>query len=384
MKREYEQEKLHRMSGTQDWYDKAGRNPLAEPGFTPQLMARIEQAAEGRSSGKSGQRQRVGRTLGLGGLAVMLLFGALIWPFGEWSNGDSAGLLAALFHPSGAAAVQPSASTSALPSAASSASLKSYNPPPGAAEFELGGIKYYMPLPVNRDKTRALAVETNAGIVWSPPPPMVDYLKPGYTHNTEPYILYLSPKGQPELSESTAKRLYAFPLYAGGSQTYYQLSAIYAGGDYVIMSSNTFTLGKQKNRTIEKLSIVDVKAVAAGETAVPRELYDFGSQSYDLSVYRSYIAFDQVNEDMLLVYYTKNGNNSYDAHGILYDLTAGGIQNVNSKIGINVQGRQQTATYEVSGKRHEADVALLLGEQWYFDWVYEEYGQKIDATTFNK
>lgn len=86
MKREYGDEQVHVMSGTKDWYDKAGRNPLAEPGFTPQLMARIEQAAEKRSSGKSGQRQRFGRIAGLGGLAAVLLFGVLLWPFGQWGT----------------------------------------------------------------------------------------------------------------------------------------------------------------------------------------------------------------------------------------------------------------------------------------------------------
>ena len=62
MKREDGNEQIQVMSGTQDWYDKAGRNPLAEPGFTPQLMAKIEQAAEERSSGK--------RSLSFGRIAV--------------------------------------------------------------------------------------------------------------------------------------------------------------------------------------------------------------------------------------------------------------------------------------------------------------------------
>lgn len=84
MKKEYGDEQVQVMSGTQDWYGKAGRNPLAEPGFTPQLMAKIEQAAEERSAGK--RSLRFGRIAGLGGLAAVLLFGVLLWPFGQWGT----------------------------------------------------------------------------------------------------------------------------------------------------------------------------------------------------------------------------------------------------------------------------------------------------------
>jgi hypothetical protein len=354
------------MSGTQDWYDKAGRNPLSEPGFTPQLMARIEQAAEKRSSEKSGQRHRFGRIAGFSGLAAVLLFGVLLWPFGEWGKGNPAGGLAAIFNRnSGAAAVQPLASPSASPSAASSASPQSYNPPLGSAEFELGGVKYYMPLPSNRDKERAFAADTTAGIVWSPPPPMVNYSKPAYTHPTEPYTLYLSPKGQPELSEATAKRIYSFPLYAGGSQTYYELDgALYPGGDYIIMISNTITLGKtgSARSTPYTLSTLNVAAAAAGEPVTPVNLLTL---SNEYSVYKSYLAFDNINNDMLLVYYSDNGHEGYKEHARLYNLATGEMQNVSSKIQIEVQGVEQTATYEIKGKRHQAGLGLLLGEYWY-------------------
>lgn len=36
MKTRQEKEQVKVMSGEKDWYKQAGRNPLAEPGFTPQ------------------------------------------------------------------------------------------------------------------------------------------------------------------------------------------------------------------------------------------------------------------------------------------------------------------------------------------------------------
>ncbi|MBP2111878.1 hypothetical protein [Paenibacillus silagei] len=381
MKTKQEKEQVKVMSGEKDWYKQAGRYPLAEPGFTPQLMARIEEATAEGSSGKSGLRRPFGRVAALGGLAAILLLVTLIWPFGPGAGLDPAGRLAAVFKPgSGAAVVQPSAS----PNAASSASPQSYSPPVGSAEFELGGMKYYMPLPMNRDKSRARAVETNAGIVWSPPPPMVNYSKPKYTHPTEPYTLYLSPIGQSELSEATAKRIYTLPLYAGGSQRYYELTGICDGGDYVVLGIGTITLGKGIGMTPEKLSVLNLKSAAAGETVTPQELLDLSSLDDKYTVYRSFIAFDKFNSEMLLVYYTKNGNNGYDMHGALYDLATGAVQNISSKIGINVQGQQQTAIYEVNGKKRKADIVLLLGQQWYYEWFYQEHGQQIDPAKTGK
>lgn len=362
MKREDGDEQVQVMSGTKDWYDKAGRSPFTEPGFTPQLMARIEQAAEERTPGKIVHLHRVSRVAGLGGLTAVLLFAVLLWPFGAWGNSHSMGQLSSMFKTSsGAAVVQPSAS----PAATSSTSQQSYNPPLGSAEFELGGVKYYMPMSSDRNKELARAVETNAGIVWSPPPPVVNYSKPGYTHPTEPFALYLSPKGQPELSVASAKRIYTFPLYAGGSQSYYELGEIYAGGDYVVMISGTFTLGKNGTRTPAKFSAVNVTAAAAGETVTPVELLTVKNEYFE---YKSYVAIDRVNEDMLLVYYSDNGHNGYNVHGRLYDVATGEVQNVDSKISMDIQGRQQTAAYEVNGEKRQADVALLLGQQWYPDW----------------
>lgn len=385
MKTRYEDEQVKVMSGEKDWYKRAGRNPLVEPGFTPQLMARIEEAANETSTRTSGLHRRFSRMAALGGLAAILLLGALVWLFGPGAGLDPSGGLAAVFKPSsGAAAVMSSASPSAPQNAASSALPQAYNPPVGSAEFEIGGMKYYMPLPMNRDKTRARAVETNAGIVWSPPPPMVNYSKPKYTHPTEPYTLYLSPKGQPELSEATAKRIYTLPLYAGGSQRYYELTGICDGGDYVVLAIGTITLGKGIGRTPEKLSVLNLKSAAAGETVTPQELLDLSSLSTEFSNYRSFVAFDKLNSEMLLVYYSKNNNNGYDVHSSLYDIATGATMDVGSKIGIDVQGLQYTANYEVNGKKRSAELILYLGQQWYYEWYYNQYGQQIDPAKTGK
>jgi hypothetical protein len=87
--------------------------------------------------------------------------------------------------------------------------------------------------------------------------------------------------------------------------------------------------------------------------------------SNEYSVYKSYLAFDNINNDMLLVYYSDNGHEGYKEHARLYNLATGEMQNVSSKIQIEVQGVEQTATYEIKGKRHQAGLGLLLGEYWY-------------------
>lgn len=373
MNTRHEDEQVKVMSGANDWYKQAGRNPLKGPGFTPQLMERIEQAAAAGTPARSGQGRRFGRAAGLGALSALLLLGVLVWPFGPGAGLDPAGRLAAVLgQGSGAAVVQPSASPSA-----SSASPQSYIPPAGSAEFKLGGMKYYMPLPMNRDKERARAIETSAGIVWSPPPPMVNYSKPKYTHPTEPYTLYLSPKGQTELSEATAKRIYTLPLYAGGSQRYYELTGITDGGNYIVLGISTFTLGKGLGMTPEKVSVLNLKAAAAGESVTLHDLLDLSSLGKEYSNYRSFGAFDKVQSEMLLVSYNNNNGKGYEAHGTLHDITTGATRNVVSKIGIDIEGVNWIATYEVDGKKRKADIALFMGEEWYYEWYYEQTGQRL-------
>lgn len=386
MKKEYGDEQVQMMSGTQDWYGKAGRNPLAEPGFTPQLMARIEQAAEEGAPLKNGWR--FGRALGLGGMAAVLLFGVILWPSGQWDQVDPVAQLAAIFNPSsGAAAVQPLAS----PAAASSASPQGLGLYKISAEFELGGLKYYMPLPLDRNKGAAMAVETSAGIVWSPPPPMVDYLKPKYTHNTEPYILYLTPKGHLELSADSARRIYNFPLYAGGAQSYYSLGGLIGAGDYLIFSSSSYSIGEKQKRSSPKLFVMDVRQAAEEEIPVPRELLTM-DESYQ--VYKSFMALNPEKAELLVVYYTDDGKGGYTQQNKLYDIATGNVQVLTGKITTEEQERPSMmhygeltlnsiepgtiVHYEVKGEKRSTEVGMKTGQQWFYDWWYEEHGQVID------
>ncbi|MEK3837574.1 hypothetical protein [Paenibacillus sp. FSL R7-0128] len=386
MKTKQEQEQVKVMSGEKDWYKQAGRNPLTEPGFTPQLMARIEEAAAEGSSGKSGLRRPFGRVAALGGLAAILLLVTLIWPFGPGAGLDPAGRLAAVFKPgSGAAVVQPSASPQGL-------GLYMIS-----AEFELGGLKYYMPLPLDRNKSAAMAVETSAGIVWSPPPPMVDYLKPKYTHNTEPYTLYLTPKGHAELSAESAQRLYVFPLYAGGAQSYLSLGGLLGAGDYLLFFSGSYNVGENQKRSGAKLFVMDVRAAAEGKTAVPRELL-VAEESYQL--YKSFMAVNPDKAELLIVYYTDDGRGGYTQHNKLYDIATGSAQVLSGEITtenverpsklhygeltLDSKDLMTIVHYEVNGEQRSTKVDMKTGNQWFYDWWYEEYGVKIDASSIEK
>ncbi|MEK5463876.1 hypothetical protein MKY64_02620 [Paenibacillus sp. FSL R7-0210] len=390
MKTRQEKEQVKVMSGEKDWYKQAGRNPLAEPGFTPQLMARIEEAAAEGSSGKSGLRRPFGRVAAFGGLAAILLLVTLIWPFGPGAGLDPAGRLAAVFKPgSGAAVVTPSASPSAPPQGLGLYMI--------SAEFELGGLKYYMPLPLDRNKSAAMAVETSAGIVWSPPPPMVDNLKPKYTHNTEPYTLYLTPKGHAELSADSAQRLYVFPLYAGGAQSYLSLGSLFGAGDYLLFSSSSYKIGENQKRSGAKLYVMDVRQAGEGKIPVPRELLTL-DESY--KVYKSFMALNSEKAELLVVYYTEDGRGGYTQHNKLYDIATGNAQELSGEItteNVEVVSKihygeltvdsKDPATivhYEVNGEQRSTEVDMKSGDQWFYDWWYEEYGVKIDASSIKK
>ncbi|OKP78441.1 hypothetical protein A3844_05080 [Paenibacillus helianthi] len=371
------------MTGAKDWYTKAGRSPFAEDGFTPELMARIEAAAGSKGEAKS--KFRSGKNLGLTCLAALMVLGVLIWPLG--GKGNVAGQLSSLWEKTTGAAVQPTPS----PSAASQGLGLNMS----SAEFEIGGLKYYMPMPLDRNKSRAFAVETSAGIVWSPPPPMVDYMKPKYTHNTEPYTLYLTPKGHSELSAATAKRIYTFPLYAGGAQTYFDLGYIYGAGDYLLFSHSTYTLGAERVPNTGKFSIIDIRKAEAGELIVPRELLAFDS-SFTLSLYYSFMAIDPDREEVLLVNYTEDGKDGYTQHSKLLDIATGKSQVLtgtitmekkerpakihNSAIAMDTHEDYFVAHYEVKGEERTVAINIRSGQQWFYDWWYKEYGQKIEPS----
>lgn len=376
---------------TPKWVREAGRRPFQKDGFTPELMARIELAAEKRPV--AGRRFLSLKSFSIAGLSAVLLFGILIWPLGGLSKAGYTGEIASLFKDPTSAAVQPSASPSASPSSASQG-LGLYM---SSAEFELGGQKYYMPMPLDRDKDRAKAVETPLGIVWSPPPPMTDYLKPKYTHNTEPYELYLTPKGHSKLSADSAKRLYTFPLYVGGAQTYFALGSIFSAGNYLVFTNGSYTLGKERTVNGAELSAINLKKVDAGEKVIPVKILTFTSSAY--STHRSFIASDHEREELLMVDYTEDGGGGYIQQAKLYDFAKGktqiltGIVTTEKKtrpakliygeLAVDSEEDYYVAHFEVNGEKRMIEINVLTGQQWYADWYLEEYGEKYDPSKFS-
>ncbi|SET67339.1 hypothetical protein [Paenibacillus sp. NFR01] len=342
------------MSSDKDWYEKAGRMPLQEKGFSPELMCKIVLAEE--NGARTGHRRfgwKIGRALALGSCLAAVLAVLIIWPFGE--GGAPAG------NNTGAAAVQPSTAPVAQPGK----SANKYNPPPGSAEFEIDGQKYYMPLPSDREQARATAVKTSAGIVWSSPPPVADYLKPGYTHPTEPYSLYLSPAGQPELSADTAQRVYTYPLYAGSAQTFNVLGYLGGAKDYLLIANVTYTIGEKATYGDVVLSVMNIADFAAGKNVKPEPLVTLDSHwQKELRTYRSLIGLDKEHEEMVFVTYTKEPGAAYTPKVTLFDLGTGVSREIESIVQVEMQGIHGTAVFEVDGEKRSADVEMLTGEAW--------------------
>jgi hypothetical protein len=343
------------MIGQTDWYAQAGKRPFVEDGFTPELMVRIEQAAVLKN--KSHKRYRINKSMLLTSVAMILLIGALNLPIGVWKNQG----------PVQSSSVQSQAS-GILPTSSPATDDNAFEPPVGSALFEISGKKYYMPLPLDRNKERAYAVETTAGIVWSPPPPMVDYKKPKYTHPTEPSTLYLSSKDQTELSASSATRIYTFPLYAGGASTYYYLDGIREAGGYVLLFTHKRTLGADRFE-YAKMSTFDVEKAAAGETVVPKELTSFDDT---LLNYKSIIAVDKKHEQLVLSYLEYAGDKNYQDKTVLYDLETLSIRTLASTIGFReINGEALTMNYEVEGLLRKADILSKIGFGWLDEgWAY--------------
>ncbi|WP_449602488.1 hypothetical protein [Paenibacillus sp. Marseille-Q9583] len=352
------------MIGQTDWYAQAGKKPFIEDGFTPELMIQIEQAATLKN--KNHRRYRINKSVLLTSVAMILLIGALNLPIGAWKSHG----------PVQSSSVQSQAA-GILPSSAPATNDKALEPPTSPAEFEISGKRYYMPLPMSRDKSKAYAVETTAGILWSPPPPMVDYKKPKYTHPTEPYSLYLSSKDQTELLASSATRIYTFPLYAGSASTYQYLGGIYGAGDYILFSSYQKTLGVGMYEE-GKLSTLNVKKAAAGETVVPIDL-----KSLDITIldYKSIIAVDKENEQLIFSYLEYPVDKTYQDKTVLYDLETLSIQTPASAIGFKeIKGDALTMDYKVDGELYKADIIAKSGMGWLDEnWAFlsEEQQNKL-------
>jgi hypothetical protein len=337
------------MVGQTDWYVEAGRGPFCEDGFTPELMNRIEHAAALKATGHRGFR--FNKNIVLTSLAMVLLIGALTFPLGEKKGVQ---VNSPIGH-SQAAGV-------AIPSSSPAATAEAFDPPIGSVLFDFSGKKYYMPLPPIRDKDRALAAETSEGIIWSPPPPMVNYSKPAYTHPTEPFTLYLSSKDQPELSVTTATRLYTFPLYVGSASTYRYLNGVVGAGDYVLLSTYQRTLGSETG-VYGTYSSFNVKKALAGETVVPKEF----TTSFDIALldYKSIMAVDKEREQLVFSYLEYDGNKVHDNKTVLYDLDTLSIVKLASTIGFKeIKGDALTMDYRLDGELRKADIIGKGGLGW--------------------
>ncbi|WP_151735940.1 hypothetical protein [Paenibacillus tengchongensis] len=350
MRKETHEERQQMTPGEQEWYFKAGQRPFAEDGFTPELMTRIGLEAESRSTGAGIKSHKSMRGFAVAGLAAVLLLGILISPLGEWKRESGPAMLTAI--------PAPGSAVEEAPSAQAAASAQDDGFPPGSAPFEMDGQQYYMPLPLNRDKSRALAVETSAGIVWSPPPPMVNYIKPKLMHNTEPYSIYLTPKGQAELSKDTAQRIYTFPLYAGGSNSYYLLDSFYGAGDYVVMFYGSYTIGDSGNYNGTKLAFIDVRHAAAGESAQLHDILDITGSFSDKP---SYIAVDKTMGSLLFVNYAEDIGHPNSMEAEILNLKTGTKRTVDQVSELKAPVLNAKIEYQLDGQKHNAEAVVYLG-----------------------
>ncbi|MNY70629.1 hypothetical protein D3C86_2088030 [compost metagenome] len=54
------------------------------------------------------------------------------------------------------------------------------------------------------------------------------------------------------------------------------------------------------------------------------------------------------------------------------------------ELSITTEEDYYVAHYEINGEKRTVDISMVTGEQWFYDWWYEEYGEKIDASTIKK
>ncbi|MDQ0192685.1 hypothetical protein [Paenibacillus wynnii] len=350
------EDKEHVMVGHTDWYRQAGRRPLREEGFTPELMQRIEAASvsphKGNARFSRGKRP-----------VFLLLASAFVICILIWQAGGINGLqtLIPKGHPLQKAAARPSSEPTVEPQV--------YSPPVGSAEFEFSGKKYYMPLPLDRDKRIAYAVETSQGILWSPAPHGVNYNKYLFFHPTEPRVLYLSSKENSELSATSATKVYSYPLFASDENTYNYVSGVFGVGDYAIVMSYSKTVGT-KASSKQILSVVDVRKVVPGGTVVPRELFTLDDPA--LNVYRSLTAIDKQHGEFIMLFSVADGEGGYGYKAVVYDFDSGQKHELNAQFQI----QESTVTYETDGEKRNIEIFIKTGEQWYLDWMNEEQNSR--------
>ncbi|MNC58758.1 hypothetical protein D3C75_1085120 [compost metagenome] len=114
--------------------------------------------------------------------------------------------------------------------------------------------------------------------------------------------------------------------------------------------------------------------------------------------YKSFMSIDLEHEELLLVYYTPGDNGKWIAHNKLYNLETGESQMLQGEITTDqkdsdakkttsfadrdlntlIQSKILTAHYEVNGEKRSPEITQPLGEQWIYDWWFEEYGVKYE------
>ncbi|MNY58472.1 hypothetical protein D3C86_1948110 [compost metagenome] len=103
---------------------------------------------------------------------------------------------------------------------------------------------------------------------------------------------------------------------------------------------------------------------------------------------------------MLLVNYTEDGKGGYTEHSKLLDIATGKSQVLTGTITTEKKKRPAkthygaitidtnedyfVAHFELKGEKRTVEISMATGHQWYYDWVFEEYGQKIDPSATPK
>ncbi|MFE4711364.1 hypothetical protein ACFRAM_10870 [Paenibacillus sp. NPDC056722] len=333
------------------WYRDAGKNPLREQGFTPELMVRIEQAAVHRNP-QDFIKFNIGKSKVLTGLAAALLVLFLLWPKDEIQQGD--------LNSESTLKSQSATASQPFPSPGATKYLPTFN----SADFEFNGKNYFMTLPLDRDRNASYAADTPEGILWSPAPPMKKNQTTKLLYPTEPYTLYLSTKEQTELSPYSARKVYTFPLYAGGAQAYNFLIGIYGFGEKVFLATGAQNANELTAFPL-RISMLNMKRVASGGLVEPQELLTLDTSSNDES--KSFLAFDQQHESILLVDIAIGQSRNDKDRVRLYDLQSQTMRELDTAIEMGQEGSVAIAQYKLGGVKRSAEIFMKIGWQWYAD-----------------